>query len=148
MRLEIVRIKQMRHTQPKLMACLLMAMLIFFGTSGQALASLLCKTETCPKKAAELQQARKSCCPTAAQDPSENQSDGCCCEIESAPDFSKPTEKLANPSPIGDVAIPEVGPSSIEADLVSAHSEIPAFADLSPPNVPLARDRGRAPPVA
>lgn len=148
-RLENVRIEQMRRTRPKLVACLLMAMLMFVGTSSQALASLLCQTESCPKKAAQARELeQKSCCPKTADKSSEEEKDGCCCKIQSAPDLADSTVKVMVPQ--APLVLALLGTESVLIELPrnQIRGEIPSYADLSPPNAPIARDRGRAPPVA
>jgi hypothetical protein len=131
----------MRSAQPKL-ACLLMAVLIFVGTSSQALASLVCQDRTCPKKAA---QAKRTCCPKT-EAPSKKENRGCCCDIKSAPDLSDATPKITIAAV--EFALLEKPATPLKTCAFSYYREIPPDSDRSPPNAPVAPDRGRAPPVA
>jgi hypothetical protein len=91
---------------------------------------------------------QKSCCPTTANEPSQEEEDGCCCKIESVPDLSDRSTKITPPQTQIDLALPQEPDQLIGSDTISIPREIPAYSDLSPPNAPIARDRGRAPPVA
>ena len=141
-----------------MISALLMAVVVFVGTSSQTLAALLCNIESCPKQAAKSveHQAPESCCPSLTVDNESNQSsdrdeqDTCCCSFKAAPAATVETVKLSVPLPLlMHLAGPESQPTTVVGAVPAESDGLILFeSDLSPPRPQIERDRGRAPPAA
>ena len=125
---------------------LLMALMIFVGTSGQAIASLICDMDACSKASKPAPVEKKSCCPESERAPSSSEPGNCCCKIDSAPVTTVEAIKLflAEPLTIDAPPAPITGPLVVRIP----QEQILSRSDSSPPHRPIVRVLGRAPPVA
>lgn len=149
---------RMRAERKKRWPGFVLAFLVFWGTSGQAVSAVFCGAQNCGRTAMAAPQPAPEpgdgCCsgmkasPKPAKAPGDNDKEGCCCKVESAKDFTFAPAQL----PVISVAeLPLLGPPSAPNALLTprmAAEPIHFYSDSSPPTVAAGPDRGRAPPSA
>jgi hypothetical protein len=123
-----------------------MALMIFVGTSGQAIASLICDMDACAKASKPAPVEKKSCCPDSEGAPSSDEPGNCCCELDSIPVTTAESVKLSIAEPLTIDALP--APITVQLVVRIPQEQILSRSDSSPPHRPIVRVLGRAPPVA
>ncbi len=134
---------------------LLAAFLVFLGTSGQAVASVLCacmgeRHQPVPVRVVEKKE--HSCCPEKATNPPEEEKQkdhsDCCCELTAAPEAVTSPQMALPVQAHVHLALPEPLPVVPEAVLVEVAERALFTSDGPPPPDHGGPVRDRAPPVA
>ena len=128
-------------------AYLLMAMLVFLGTSSQALASLFCQSSSCAKKAVAVAPPKSCCAEKHQKRAPEPSKKSCCCKIQEAPVANVEPTKLVGPALIV-LDLPFSLIANVEQILSARAEDIPFSGDLPPPDPSPNTHHGRAPPLA
>ncbi|MCC7229368.1 MAG: hypothetical protein IT203_03175 [Fimbriimonadaceae bacterium] len=131
----------------------LLAFAIVLGTTGESLCAVLCSAGMCADKCGiartvETTLSPKSCCGSKqASSPASSKKKGhrCTCEIKSAPPGIDSAARIALPSTVLVIALPEA-PATVVAVFPICSAPMFVSGDSSPPSAIRHPDLGRAPP--